>query len=172
VVVVADVRGPVGRADLVVAPSDAARLTEGVQRLLGRGAGRPVGRARVVLVEDEPEIMDFMRFVLEREGYEVVSASSGEAALAAVDARTDLVILDIVLEDADGIEICRRLKSSELTARVPILMVTAMSGDAVQRGSLAAGADGYLMKPFGLDEFLQKVRLHLRAERPIARESA
>jgi PAS domain S-box-containing protein len=172
VVVVADVRGPVGRADLVVGPDDAARLTEGVQRLLGRGAARPPGRPRVVLVEDEPEIMDFMRFVLEREGYDVVSASSGEAALAAVDARTDLVILDIVLEDADGIEVCRHLKSSELTARVPVLMVTAMSGDAVQKGSLAAGADGYLMKPFGLDEFLQKVRLHLRAEHPIARESA
>jgi PAS domain S-box-containing protein len=172
VVVVADVRGPVGRAELVVAPSDTARLVEGVQKLLGRASPPQAAHARVVLVEDEPEIMDFMSFVLEREGYDVVAAASGQAALAAVDAKTDLVILDIVLEDADGLDICRKLKSAEATARVPILMVTAMAGDAVEKGSLAAGADGYLMKPFGLDEFLQKVRLHLRSERPLSRESA
>jgi DNA-binding response OmpR family regulator len=173
VVVVSDVRGPVGRADLVVAPGDEARLTEGLLRLLGRAVPRPAGRARVVVVEDELEILDFTRFVLEREGYEVISVTSGEAALQAVGPDVDLVILDIVLEDADGIEICRQLKARESTAHVPVLMVTAMSGHAVERNSLAAGADGYLVKPFGLDEFLQKVRLHLRADRTaIQRESA
>ena len=171
VVVVADVHGPVGRADLVVAPGDGARLTEGLMRLLGRGVMRAAGRGRVVVVEDELEILDFTRFVLEREGYDVVSVTSGEAALQVVGPDVDLVILDIVLEDADGIEICRQLKSRESSARVPVLMVTAMSGEAVQRNSLAAGADGYLVKPFGLDEFLQKVRLHLRSV-AVQRESA
>jgi CheY-like chemotaxis protein len=166
-IVVADVRGPVGRAELVVAPGDSARLNEGILRLLGRGVARPDGRARVVVVEDELEILDFTRFVLEREGYEVVSVTSGEAALAAVGPDVDLVILDIVLADADGIEICRQLKSREPSAHVPVLMVTAMSGEAVQKNSLEAGADGYLMKPFSLDEFLQKVRLHVRAHREI-----
>ncbi|MDB4968754.1 MAG: domain S-box [Myxococcales bacterium] len=173
VIVVADVRGPIGRADLVVAPGDDARLAEGLLRLLGRGVPRAPGRARVVVVEDELEILDFTRFVLEREGYEVISVTSGEAALNAVGPDVDLVILDIVLEDADGIEICRQLKTRESSAHVPVLMVTAMSGHAVERNSLAAGADGYLVKPFGLDEFLQKVRLHLRADRSsIQRESA
>ncbi|HEY2746183.1 MAG TPA: ATP-binding protein [Polyangia bacterium] len=173
VVVVADVRGPIGRADLVVSPSDGARLTEGLGKLLGRAARRPEGRARVVVVEDELEILDFTRFVLEREGYEVVSVTSGADALVAIDDEADLVILDIVLADADGIEICRQLKSRESSARVPVLMVTAMTGEAVERNSIAAGADGYLVKPFGLDEFLQKVRLHLRTDRARAqRESA
>ncbi len=174
VVVVADVRGPVGRADLVVSPSDCDRLTEGLMRLLGRTVPKPThGRARVVVVEDELEILDFTRFVLEREGYEVVSVTSGKEALEAVDDEADLVILDIVLEDADGIEICRELKSRERSAHVPVLMVTAMTGEAVERNSIAAGADGYLVKPFGLDEFLQKVRLHLRTDRGRAeRESA
>lgn len=172
VVVVADARGPIGRAELVVAPGDGARLTEGLLRLLGRAVPRSAGGARVVVVEDELEILDFTRFVLEREGYEVVSVTSGEAALNAVTRDVDLVILDIVLEDADGIEICRRLKSQESTAHVPVLMVTAMSGEAVQKVSLEAGADGYLMKPFGLDEFLQKVRLHLRGRHQDARETA
>jgi PAS domain S-box-containing protein len=172
VVVVADARGPIGRAELVVGPADHSRLTEGLLRLLGRAVPRSAGGARVVVVEDELEILDFTRFVLEREGYEVVSVTSGEAALNAVTPDVDLVILDIVLEDADGIEICRRLKAQESTAHVPVLMVTAMSGEAVQKVSLEAGADGYLMKPFGLDEFLQKVRLHLRGRHHAARESA
>jgi PAS domain S-box-containing protein len=166
-IVVADVRGPVGRADLVVAPGDDARLTEGILGLLGRALPRLGARARVVVVEDELEILDFTRFVLEREGYEVLSVTSGEAALATVTPEVDLVILDIVLSDADGIEICRQLKSREASAHVPVLMVTAMSGEAVQKNSLEAGADGYLMKPFSLDEFLQKVRLHVRAHRSI-----
>ncbi len=172
VVVVADVRGPIGRADLVVSPSDGARLTEGLGKLLGRAARRPEGRARVVVVEDELEILDFTRFVLEREGYEVVSVTSGNDALVANDDDVDLVILDIVLADADGIEICRQLKSRESSARVPVLMVTAMTGEAVERNSIAAGADGYLVKPFGLDEFLQKVRLHLRTDRGRGEERA
>ncbi|HXU72130.1 MAG TPA: ATP-binding protein [Polyangia bacterium] len=165
VVVVADVRGPIGRADLVVSPSDGARLTEGLGKLLGRAARKPEGRARVVVVEDELEILDFTRFVLEREGYDVVSVTSGADALDTVDDDVDLVILDIVLADADGIEICRELKTRESSARVPVLMVTAMTGESVERNSIAAGADGYLVKPFGLDEFLQKVRLHLRTDR-------
>ena len=173
VVVVADVRGPVGRADLVVSPSDGERLTEGLMKLLGRSALKPEGRARVVVVEDELEILDFTRFVLEREGYDVVSVTSGADALKLVDDDADLVILDIVLADADGIEICRALKKREATAHVPVLMVTAMTGEAVERNSIAAGADGYLVKPFGLDEFLQKVRLHLRTDRVRSqRESA
>jgi len=165
VVVVADVRGPVGRADLVVSPSDGERLVEGLGKLLGRVARLHGHRARVVVVEDELEILDFTRFVLEREGYDVVSVTSGADALKAVDDSADLVILDIVLADADGIEICRQLKSRESSANVPVLMVTAMTGEAVERNSIAAGADGYLVKPFGLDEFLQKVRLHLRTDR-------
>jgi PAS domain S-box-containing protein len=174
VVVVADVRGPVGRADLVVSPSDGERLIEGLGKLLGRAAARrPEGRARVVVVEDELEILDFTRFVLEREGYDVVSVTSGNEALEVIGDDADLVILDIVLADADGIEICRQLKSRQSTARVPVLMVTAMTGEAVERNSIAAGADGYLVKPFGLDEFLQKVRLHLRTDRArVQRESA
>lgn len=173
VIVVADVRGPVGRADLVVAPGDGERLIEGLGKILGRSARKPEGRRRVVVVEDELEILDFTRFVLEREGYDVVSVTSGTDALAVVDDQADLVILDIVLADADGIEICRELKKREATAHVPVLMVTAMTGETVERNSIAAGADGYLVKPFGLDEFLQKVRIHLRTDRARAeRETA
>ena len=118
---------------------------------------------KVVVVEDEVEILDFTRFVLEREGYEVGTFTTGQEALAAIDGETGLVILDIALEGDDGIQVCRELKGAPATSAVPILIMTAMSGEEVRQVSLAAGAEGYLMKPFGVDEFLRQVRLHLRA---------
>jgi PAS domain S-box-containing protein len=154
---------PLVRADLVVPPGDTARLTAGLRRVLGR-APQVARKARVVVVEDELEILDFTRFLLEREGYEVVCLTSGDEALSSVRADCDLVILDIALEGTDGIEICRRFKSQETTRAVPVLIMTAMSGEDVRQGSLGAGAEGYLLKPFGVDEFLRQVRLHLRRE--------
>jgi len=187
------------RADLVATREDRARLVGGIARLLGRAAP-PAAPPEVVVVEDEVEILDFTRFILEREGYSVVGVTSGEEALARVRPDTALVILDIALDPRegppvsrgthaagttgggeargapgagrsgtlsgfqariDGLEVCQALKVSPATSRVPILIMTAMSGDDVRKVSLAAGADGYLVKPFGVDEFLRQVRLHL-----------
>jgi len=154
------------RVDLAVEPGDLDALVTALRRLL-RGepaADRAARRPRVVIVDDEPSTLDFTRFVLDREGFEVVPVVSGEAALATVDEKTDLVILDLAMEGLDGIEVCRRLKGELRTRRVPVLIVTAMTGEEIRRDSLAAGADGFLVKPFGLSDFLQKVRLHLRAD--------
>ncbi|MFI5288528.1 MAG: ATP-binding protein, partial [Polyangia bacterium] len=161
VVVSSDGRRPIGRADLVTDAGDQGRLIAGLKRLLGRvpEARRP---PKVVVVEDEVEILDFTRFVLEREGYEVGTFTTGQEALAAIDGDTGLVILDIALEGDDGIQVCRELKGAPATSAVPILIMTAMSGEEVRQISIAAGAEGYLMKPFGVDEFLRQVRLHLR----------
>jgi len=142
---------------------ESQRLIAGMRRLLGRAAATAAPRpSRVVIVEDELEILDFTRFVLEREGYEVTCLSSGREALKTVSPDTDLCILDIALEESDGLDICRILKAQPATRDVPILIMTAMSGEEVRKGSLGAGADGYLMKPFGVDEFLRVVKLHLR----------
>jgi PAS domain S-box-containing protein len=162
---------PIARADLVVEAGEPARLVDGLKRLLGRGPAQPRS-PRVIIVEDELEILDFTRFILEREGYQVECIAEGEQALAAVDARCDLVILDIALEGSDGIEVCKRLKARPETREVPILIMTAMSGDEVRDLALKAGAAGYLMKPFGVDEFLRQVQLHLRTAEAHARESA
>lgn len=161
VVVTADGRRAVGRADLVAAAGDAERLIQGLQRLLGR-TPQVAGPPKVVVVEDEVEILDFTRFVLEREGYDVVCLTTGKEALEAVGPDCALVILDIALEDADGVEVAKSLKGAPSTRDVPILVMTAMSGDEVRQVSLQAGADGYLVKPFGVDEFLRQVRLHLK----------
>jgi CheY-like chemotaxis protein len=116
----------------------------------------------VVIVDDEPENLDFTRFVLEREGFEVTCVASGRNALEQVTAATQLVILDLAMEGVDGIEVCRRLKERRDTNHVPVLVVTAMTGEEVRRQAAAAGADGFLTKPFGVAEFLRHVRLHLR----------
>ena len=162
VVITAAGRRPIGRADLVTETGDTARLVAGLQRLLGKVPSQR-SPSKVVVVEDEVEILDFTRFVLEREGYEVVCLSTGKEALSEVGPDCGLVILDIALEDADGIQVCKTLKAQPSTRSVPILIMTAMSGDEVRQVSLAAGAEGYLVKPFSVDEFIRQVRLHLHA---------
>jgi PAS domain S-box-containing protein len=163
VVVTEEGERPILRADLVAEARDTQRVLAGMRRLLGRAAATAAPRApKVVIVEDELEILDFTRFVLEREGYEVTCLTSGREALKTVTPDVDLCILDIALEESDGLEICRTLKAAPATRDVPILIMTAMSGEEVRKGSLGAGADGYLMKPFGVDEFLRQVKLHLR----------
>jgi CheY-like chemotaxis protein/nitrogen-specific signal transduction histidine kinase len=155
------------RADYVVGPDQVSQLAVAVRRLLaGQSKGpRPgVVRQRVVVADDEPENLDFARFILEREGYEVVCVATGDDALAQVDERTNLVILDVTMKILDGIEVCRRLKARPGIDRIPVLMLTATTDDHVRRSSFAAGAAGFLVKPFGVDEFLRQVRLHVRGQ--------
>ena len=98
---------------------------------------------------------------LREEGYDVVGLARGKGALDEVPSDCALVILDIALEDADGVQVCRDLKAQARTRHIPILVMTAMSGDDVRQVSLAAGADGYLVKPFGVDDLLKEVRRQL-----------
>ncbi len=164
-----DARGLFEHADHVVGGGDLAALVGAIRRLLAprpTEAAAEAPRPCVLVADDDPGNLDFTRFLLEREGYEVVSVGTGEALLQRVEraARADLVILDFAMGGLDGLEVCRRLKGSEVTTSVPVLMVTAMTGEGIRRAALAAGADGFLLKPFGVAEFLRQVRLHVRAE--------
>jgi DNA-binding response OmpR family regulator len=116
--------------------------------------------ARVLVVEDEANIADFIRRGLIYKGYDVEVAASGEAALASAQKwLPDLVVLDLMLPDVDGVEVCRRLRAAD---DVPIIMLTARDavGDKVE--GLEAGADDYMTKPFEFDELLARVRAALR----------
>ncbi|MSP61833.1 MAG: response regulator [Myxococcales bacterium] len=155
------------RADHVVEPHDVAGLAGAIRRLLAGGppkVARPgTQRPRVVIADDDAENLDFTRFLLEREGYEVVCVATGEAALVRVGEGADLVILDVAMTGLDGLEACRRLKAQPGTARVPVVMITAMTGEAIRKRSFDAGADGFLLKPFSVAEFVRQVRLHVGA---------
>ena len=114
----------------------------------------------VLVVEDEPSIADFVRRGLERHGYAVRVVHTGRAALEATEAGPyDLMVLDLMLPDMDGIEVCRRLRA---TSDVGIIILTArhLVGDRVQ--GLEAGADDYISKTFAFEELLARIRSVLR----------
>ncbi len=130
----------------------------------------PMSTVRLLVVEDEPSISGFVRRGLIFEGYDVEVAGSGRAALEAVrDRPPDLVVLDLMLPEVDGIEVTRRVRAAEeadALPRVPILMLTARDAVADRVRGLETGADDYLVKPFDFDELLARVRALLRRTRP------
>ena len=126
--------------------------------------------SRVLVVEDEPDIRDLLAFHLERDGYQVTRATTGPEALRQLRAAPpDLVILDLMLPELDGLEVCRRLRADPATAALPVIMLTA-KGDEVDRVvGLEMGADDYVVKPFSPKEMLARVRAVLRrAHAPVS----
>jgi len=122
-----------------------------------------IGRGTLLLVEDEEDILELMSFNLAREGYQIVSAASGEAGLKAARAsRPQLVVLDLMLPGIDGLEVARRLKGDPVTRGIPILMVTARGEEADIVRGLELGADDYLVKPFSPRVLAARVKAVLR----------
>ncbi len=120
--------------------------------------------ARVLVIEDERDIADFIRRGLVLKGYEVDVAFDGEQGLAAARERMpDLVVLDLMLPGIDGIEACRRLRA---VGDVPIIILTARDSVADKVEGLEAGADDYVTKPFAFDELMARVRAALRRRAP------
>jgi phosphate regulon transcriptional regulator PhoB len=122
--------------------------------------------SRVLIVEDEPDIRDLLTFHLERDGFQVARVGTGTEALRQVRLTPpDLVILDLMLPEMDGLEVCRRLRADAATATLPIIMLTA-KGDEVDRVvGLEIGADDYIVKPFSPKELIARVRAVLRRSR-------
>jgi two-component system response regulator MprA len=124
---------------------------------------------RVLVVEDSPDIARLVQRSLLLEGYEVDVAQDGRGALAVVrDTPPDLIVLDLMLPDIDGMEICRRVRAMEAAygqAPVPILMLTALDSVPDRVSGLDAGADDYVPKPFAITELMARVRSLLRRSR-------
>ncbi len=117
---------------------------------------------RVLVVDDEANILELCRLYLERDGYEVLEARDGEAALAlAAEKNPDLVILDLMLPKLDGYEVCRRLRGE---SDVPIIMLTARDEDVDKIVGLELGADDYVTKPFNPRELVARVKATLRRQ--------
>jgi DNA-binding response OmpR family regulator len=115
---------------------------------------------RILLVEDQAELMEPVRCNLEREGYEVFTAADGATALEEFGARNpDLVILDVMLPRVDGLTVCRRIRSE---SDVPVLILSAKGEESNVVAGLEVGADDYVQKPFRMNELLARVRALLR----------
>jgi DNA-binding response OmpR family regulator len=124
---------------------------------------------RILLVDDEPLILKGLRFTLEQEGYEILTAADGEEALQVFfDEPVDLVLLDVMLPKLDGIQVCQRIRES---SNVPILMLTAKGEDMDKILGLEYGADDYMTKPFNILEVKARIKTVLRrAAQPAANE--
>ncbi|HET6793808.1 MAG TPA: response regulator transcription factor [Acidimicrobiales bacterium] len=120
---------------------------------------------RVLVVDDESYIRDLVGTALRYEGFEVSEAATGRAALKAVSEwRPDLVVLDIMLPDLDGVEVTRRLRSDGI--RVPVVFLTAKDATEDKVSGLTVGGDDYLTKPFSLEELVARIRAVLRRTNP------
>ena len=121
--------------------------------------------ARILVVDDVPENVRLLEAVLAPRGYEVVSATDGWTALdLAESAKPDLVLLDVMMPQPDGYEVCRRLREREETAMLPVIMLTASLGPE-KTNAIKAGADDFIAKPFNHDELFARVRSLLRIKR-------
>src|SRR5215213_2704365 len=115
---------------------------------------------RILVVDDEPNIIGTVTSLLRARGYEASAAMSGRAALDSVERQTpDLIVLDLGLPDIDGVEVCRQVR---IASNVPILVLSARGAEGDKVRALDAGADDYVTKPFGAEELLARIRVALR----------
>jgi two-component system KDP operon response regulator KdpE len=120
--------------------------------------------ATILVVDDESQIRRVMRTTLAAQGYTVIEASSGEEALQSLrDGPADLVILDVNMPGMDGLETCREIRAS---SDIPIIMLTVRNSERDKVRALDAGADDYVVKPFGMQELLARIRAALRRVSP------
>jgi two-component system alkaline phosphatase synthesis response regulator PhoP len=124
---------------------------------------------KILLVEDESDLIKLLKYNLEKEGFKVHYATDGTVALAEVRRDPpDLVILDLMLPGLDGLEVCRQLRRNDRFVRIPVLILSARSEEADRVVGLELGADDYVTKPFSMRELTARVRALLRRNEPAA----
>ena len=121
----------------------------------------------ILVVEDEPAQREMLAYNLEAEGYLVIHADNGEDAMMLVqEEMPDVIVLDWMMPQLSGIEVCRRLKSKSTTRGIPVIMLSARSEDVDRVRGLETGADDYVVKPYSVIELMARVRSQLRRVRP------
>ena len=126
-------------------------------------------RPTVLLVEDEPAQREMLAYNLEAEGFDVITADNGEDGLILVDENDpDLIVLDWMMPQLSGIEVCRRLKSNSKTRQIPVIMLSARAEEVDRVRGLETGADDYVVKPYSVIELMARVKAHLRRIRAAA----
>ena len=123
----------------------------------------------ILVVEDEPAQREVLSYNFEAEGFSVITAENGEEALMLVGENApDIIVLDWMLPNVSGIEVCRRLKSRAETKAIPVIMLSARSEEVDRVRGLETGADDYVIKPYSIVELMARVRTQLRRTRPAA----
>lgn len=126
-----------------------------------------MAKGKILIVEDEKDIVEMIEYNLKKEGYRTFATLNGEKAISlAKKEHLDLVILDLMLPNIDGFEICKQLKNNEITGQIPIIMLTAKSQEADKIAGLELGADDYMTKPFSPRELIARIKVVLRRQEP------
>jgi len=130
-----------------------------------------MSKGSVLVIDDEKDLLELVRYNLEKEGYDVIAAADGTSGLEiAREHAPDLVVLDLMMPGVDGLEVCRQLRQDARTARLPVIMLTAKATEADRIVGLEMGADDYLTKPFSPRELVARIKALLRrtsaAEQP------
>ena len=123
--------------------------------------------SRILIVEDDPSLVELLRYNLEIEGFDVSVARDGEGGMEAIDTQEpDLVVLDWMLPDMSGIEICRQMRQKPATRQTPVIMLTAKGEETDRIRGLETGADDYMVKPFSPAELTARIKAVLRRSAP------
>lgn len=120
-------------------------------------------RPRILIVDDEPDLLSVLRFGLEVEGFEVIDASDGEQGLSkARECMPDLMVLDLMLPKLDGYKVCRSLKFDERYKKIPIFILSARSGETDRKLAIDLGADAFITKPYDMKDLVGRIRARLK----------
>lgn len=123
--------------------------------------------SRILIVEDDPSLVELLRYNLETEGFDVAVARDGDGGLEAIDSQEpDLVVLDWMLPNMSGIEICRQMRQKTATRTTPVIMLTAKGEESDRIRGLETGADDYIVKPFSPAELTARIKAVLRRANP------
>jgi two-component system, OmpR family, alkaline phosphatase synthesis response regulator PhoP len=119
-------------------------------------------KQKILIADDERDIIDFLKYNLEKEGFEVLSAKNGAEALSLVKKNPDLILLDVMMPEVDGWEVVRTLKGNQATASIPVIFLTAKSTELDEVLGLELGADDFMMKPISIPKLIARVKSALR----------
>lgn len=152
-------RGGVAVEDLRRAESRATQALSG--HAIARRTARENGVATILIIDDDPDFDEFLTIMLGLEGYSVTSAYDGKTGIAAAkNQNPDLILLDIMMPDVDGYEVCRKL-SQTMQRRPPIIFVTARTSESDRKRAVNAGASEYVTKPFEFADLLRRIKAQL-----------
>lgn len=124
-------------------------------------------KAKILLVDDEKDIVEFLKYNLELAGYEILTAFNGQEALVKAAEKPDLIVLDIMMPVMDGLEVCSRIRENKLTWHIPIIFLTAKSSEQDEIRGLETGADDFVAKPISPKKLVARIKANLRkSEQP------
>ncbi len=125
-------------------------------------------KTTILLADDEKDILDFLKYNLEKEGFDVLTAKNGNEVIAQIKKNPSLIILDVMMPAMDGFEVVRTLKQNPATANIPVIFLTAKTSEIDEVVGLELGADDYIIKPVSIPKFIARVKSTLRKKKNIA----